>query len=671
MTDQLSRFREQKQVILDIYGRLVHEDLLRNIVFPNRTGTSTLADRLAELEDRRAKFAAENFRVAIVGRVNVGKSTLMNALLVGKNLLSMAGVPMTATITHIEHAESETLRVTFYSKEEWQELNQKYSLEPGRLADWASLLDEAETAGGSAEQVIRSPALIHEHGSVDEIGAYTAVPREGGKFSPFVSSILVTAQLRWGQGIDWVDTPGTADPNIVRAQMTQHWIRRADAVVYLTDANQAGPSASDVEFLADYVAHVPASRRLIVINKVDSVKNQAEIVDQFERLRGLRTQNPAVDFMVASQGPVLVSAEAGLEFLKFTAGGEFSQRKRERYLRDGLWGWAECGMGALEQELARVLTQSKGDELLRGERAYFKSIAAAARREWRTELAGVDEAIAAASFGDDVLERELKAARVASAKLQIEMTQLKDKLDELSSGFQPGGHERDLITRRFREWGRRAYESLEVVDKPRLWRAQVTLRFGNIFRDEHGGLIREILKRLDDVAANVEHSIRTVEAELLEASDLAVGHRNVSLDRNQIRDNVAATGQKLMDTLLSEFKPTTINWFWDALYFNQQKQLVVELNDRLLQTLGSGLDAPLKQMHHALNQSVLQAFKQVEESLKERIRARVSMLEGQLDIAMGERATQVEALRARRIDAVAQLEELEAISDTWQRLWST
>ena len=69
---------------------------------------------LADILDERAKNVRKKraFRLAVVGEFNVGKSTLINALL-RRKILSEGRQPTTAAITTLRFGEAERFRVTY------------------------------------------------------------------------------------------------------------------------------------------------------------------------------------------------------------------------------------------------------------------------------------------------------------------------------------------------------------------------------------------------------------------------------------------------------------------------------------------------------------------------------------------------------------------------------
>ena len=66
----------------------------------------------------------EKFTIAVCGVVKAGKSTFLNSLLFGRDILPAFDTPMTAKLTFIEYTDKANYAtITFYSKEEWAQLN--------------------------------------------------------------------------------------------------------------------------------------------------------------------------------------------------------------------------------------------------------------------------------------------------------------------------------------------------------------------------------------------------------------------------------------------------------------------------------------------------------------------------------------------------------------------
>lgn len=175
------------------------------------------------------------FQIAFVGTIKTGKSTLINALL-GKNYASMAVTPETAALTKFRVSPRDYVKVIFYTQKEWEKLwasrynadkfMEEYNLLNAEIyreqwVDHAPIRTELISDEVEAELSKWSSSKSPEHYFVKEIEVgISTLPKD---FPPQVV---------------FVDTPGLFDPVAYRSQLTQQYIRRANAVFVCVDAQK-------------------------------------------------------------------------------------------------------------------------------------------------------------------------------------------------------------------------------------------------------------------------------------------------------------------------------------------------------------------------------------------------------------------------------------------------
>ena len=70
-----------------------------------------------KLREKLAEFGKEQFTIAVSGPVKVGKSTFINSLLFGEDILPTLPTPCTAKLTFITHTDGNPYaEVSFYTK---------------------------------------------------------------------------------------------------------------------------------------------------------------------------------------------------------------------------------------------------------------------------------------------------------------------------------------------------------------------------------------------------------------------------------------------------------------------------------------------------------------------------------------------------------------------------
>src|SRR5665213_3810170 len=71
----------------------------------------------------------EHYRVAVVGRFKIGKSSFVNAI-IGEALAGVRTSPETAAISLFRYADSTYAEIQFVSQEEWQALREQHNHDP-------------------------------------------------------------------------------------------------------------------------------------------------------------------------------------------------------------------------------------------------------------------------------------------------------------------------------------------------------------------------------------------------------------------------------------------------------------------------------------------------------------------------------------------------------------
>ena len=105
--------------IIDLYVKKVEQyKAFYNVEDLENSSKATTIEKMNRFLDL---CSHGEFQIAFVGTIKTGKSTLMNALL-GKDYASEAVTPETAALTKFRSSVKDYVKVTFYSKEEWDKL---------------------------------------------------------------------------------------------------------------------------------------------------------------------------------------------------------------------------------------------------------------------------------------------------------------------------------------------------------------------------------------------------------------------------------------------------------------------------------------------------------------------------------------------------------------------
>lgn len=191
-------------------------------------GLMELARRRQHSEDGRAqqllaRLAEDRFQLAVVGRFNGGKSSLMNAIL-GQPLLPTGVRPLTSVITSVCCGSRPGIEVHFHR-------------------------------GG-----------LPAHGTIADLTRYA--PEDGHPANEKeVQAVIVQAPIeKLRKGFYFVDTPGIGSDIAANSVTTERFLPDADGVIFVTSFDSP-MQAEEAEFLGRVRGY--AGKIFYVVNKSD------------------------------------------------------------------------------------------------------------------------------------------------------------------------------------------------------------------------------------------------------------------------------------------------------------------------------------------------------------------------------------------------------------------
>ncbi|WP_088345367.1 MULTISPECIES: dynamin family protein [Rhodomicrobium] len=234
-------------------------------------------------------------RIAVIGQIKAGKSTLINALIRRPDLLPTDVNPSTAVITKLYFGsaaeQNNTALFQFFSDDEWERImsggragamtmERHAALRPEQLEEpLEELRQRAETRLGA-----EYPKLLGKHHLFSSVtaglleryvsaGDYDDVPAADGDRRHY-SDITKTAEVFLeGQPLGYpsiiIDTPGVNDPFLVRDEITQGNLGDADIYLVVLTAQQP-LSKSDLALLR-MLKGLQKDRIIAVVNRIDLV----------------------------------------------------------------------------------------------------------------------------------------------------------------------------------------------------------------------------------------------------------------------------------------------------------------------------------------------------------------------------------------------------------------
>lgn len=240
-------------------------------VLPLKIGETEWTDD--SLRQTIRKLKDDKFTISVCGAVKAGKSTFLNSLLFGQEILPAFDTPLTAKLTFIEYTEKKNyFEASFYSKQEWNDYQN--ALSPQAKQDLLQRMERSSQRGVHYQQAIGSVPRISQ--DLSELEMYVSDPMscEAAKYTPYVKNIHIYINDESIRNIRVVDTPGLNDSNIINSNETCKWIKNTHAMIFLLKSK--GADASDIEFFDQNLSQASPESRIFVINKIDSLSGNID-----------------------------------------------------------------------------------------------------------------------------------------------------------------------------------------------------------------------------------------------------------------------------------------------------------------------------------------------------------------------------------------------------------
>ena len=245
-------------------------------------------------------FQATVCNIAILGQMNSGKSTLINAFIERPDLLPAEITPWTTVVTNlyfgVPNPANDRAIFEFFDADEWQRLAEgstRLRELTERLIpnfDWTAFYRQVGDMREKARQKLGAQfedLLGRQHGfpeiTHDLLRKYVcAEPALGGpdEFGTGEFSLITkAANLYFDLGGFFyptlvIDTPGINDPFLVRDEITRQNLERANIFIIVVTARQPLSNA-DVDLLR-ILRGLDKDRIIVFVNKIDEVEDFPE-----------------------------------------------------------------------------------------------------------------------------------------------------------------------------------------------------------------------------------------------------------------------------------------------------------------------------------------------------------------------------------------------------------
>lgn len=380
----------------------------------------------------------KKFTIAVCGAVKTGKSTFLNALLFGDNILPSFDTPLTAKLTFIQHTDKNNyFEATFYDELEWSRIVS--DMPPEAKVE----LDErikfcGEIFGITKRNMIlpvrRSPMSSED---LTELVNFVSVPskeQEGngsGKYTPFVKSVTIYINNKSLKNIQIVDTPGLNDPNSVNSQETINWIQHAHALIYLLKVK--GPDVQDIEFFDKYLPHAPSSSRIFVQNQIDTIPDDYRSAVDY--IRGLGKKDAYIRRKLFGKEETICSYSGLIALLTKKQQHNMTLTDDEKFAFDQLDTGFKFDPDGLEEVIAKKLYSNEGRIRLDSGSATIKKIYQYNIDFLEQQIAHYEITINDCNKSLADLEKDINKNKNFKSKLDSNIEDIRDELDEKFRDF--------------------------------------------------------------------------------------------------------------------------------------------------------------------------------------------------------------------------------------------
>lgn len=231
-----------------------------------------------EYKEYLYKIENDRLTIGVIGQMKCGKSTFLNALIFGDEILPAATTPMTASLSVITYGAEKSLEAEFYTQDEWADLQMTASrsleevvgntAEESKVKAAQELVNKAGKIGGNLNALLGTKQKDKFENLIEYVGA-------DGKYIAITKSVRLEYPLEYLKGVEIVDTPGFNDPIVSREERTKEFLKKADVVVMLLYAGRAF-DATDKDIIFNLVRNVGIGKILIGVNKYDLCYERGE-----------------------------------------------------------------------------------------------------------------------------------------------------------------------------------------------------------------------------------------------------------------------------------------------------------------------------------------------------------------------------------------------------------
>lgn len=234
MTENISE-NLKNDLISKFESRSTKVKKIENVIEKTDPGLKNIYE---EIDSEISRLNSELvFTLGVIGQMKAGKSSLLNSLYFeGKEILPAAPTPLTAVLTLLKYSQEEKCIVQFYSQDEIDLIKKDHKFFNNNEGD-DTIKGHYELYQKIKENNLDIQSLVGKSKTVskNELSNYVGA---NGKYSPMVRDVEMYINDNSIKDVIIVDTPGLNDSITSRELKTKTFMKKADAVLFISPASQ-------------------------------------------------------------------------------------------------------------------------------------------------------------------------------------------------------------------------------------------------------------------------------------------------------------------------------------------------------------------------------------------------------------------------------------------------
>jgi len=218
------------------------------------------------IEDFKKSFDSQFLKIGVVGKMKAGKSSLVNAIVFGADVLPTGSEPVTVTLTEISYSDNneDSAEIEFITEQDVKDLKEQIAYtgtDENLLKKKANAQETLDNLPHNYDQMINRGK---EKISLERLQEYVS---SSGKFSGLAKFVHVYKNNENLKGLEIIDTPGFNDPISSRGEATKNFLGKCHVVLFVH--NEDGYDQTDCSLLSDQIEYAGISELVDVFNRVD------------------------------------------------------------------------------------------------------------------------------------------------------------------------------------------------------------------------------------------------------------------------------------------------------------------------------------------------------------------------------------------------------------------